>query len=219
MIWKGFVSAAWLCLLVSPLLAQPELNVIQGGIQGGNFDWDVGITPDLVLAGGSTPIAVEMGFRLTGAPLLSATNINPAEFDTPNPGMVIFGWETLTDLGGGNFKPVGLQSNTPTGEIFVAYGTIDFATPGLKPFLNIVAQGPANGGPSLTSTIEWLGVYAVGHGRISQLVSGGGQNFDTFAGTASQAIPEPTSCVLLAFASVIGSFRIVSRRSKRTPLN
>ena len=217
--WKCFASAAFFCLIVSPLFAQPELNIIQGGIQGGNFVWEVGVTPDLVLAEGSTPIAVELGFRLTGAPLLSATNINPLEFDTVNPGLPIFGWETLTDVDPGpgvNLRPVGLQVNPPTDEIFVAYGTVDFTTPGAKPFLQIVAQGPANGGPSLSSTIEWLGVYAIGHGRIAQLTSRTtSENFDTFAGSDTQVVPEPASAVLLAFASAIMAVRIASRRSRR----
>ena len=89
---NNFGPAALLCLVASPLYAAPILNVEPGGVQAGNFIWDVSITPDLDIAGGSTPMALELGFRLTGAPLLSATNINPAEFDTPNPGQVIFGW-------------------------------------------------------------------------------------------------------------------------------
>ena len=194
---KAFVAAPMLCLLASPLLAQPELNVSPGGIQGGNFVWNVGISPDFDLAGGDTAIAVELGFRLTGAPLLTATNINPSEFDTPNPGLPIFGWETLTDVGGGNFRPVGLQVNPASGEVFVAYGSEVLTTPGVTPFLQITAQGPANGGPLPASTIEWLGVYAVGHGRIAQLISGNAENFDIFAGSATQVIPEPTSAVLL----------------------
>ena len=206
MTWKNFASVAVLCLLVSPVFADPQLNVVPGGIQGGNFVWDVSITPDLALPfDGDTPVAFELGFRLTDAPLISATNINPGEFDSPNPGNVIFGWETLTDLDPGpgmNLKPVGLQTNTGTGEIFAAFGSIVFATPGPKPFLQIVAQGPANGGPSLSSTIQWLGAYAVGHGRIAQIVGITGENFDLYAGTATQAIPEPASGALLVFGAV-----------------
>ena len=167
-------SHYWRCHLVSPAFAQPQLTLVKGGIEAGNWVWQVDVTPDLLLAGGSTPMAVELGFRLTGAPLVSAANINPSQWNTPNPGLQIFGWETLTDIDPGpgvNNRPVGLQSNTATSEIFVAYGSTSFTTPGPKPFLKIVARGPGNGGP-LSSTIEWLGVYAVGHGRIAQLVSG-----------------------------------------------
>ncbi len=218
---KNFVCAALLFLVflvTSPLFAAPTLNVVPGGVQGNNFVWDVSITPDLALAGGSTPIALELGFRLTGAPLLSATNVNPLEFDTPNPGMVIFGWETLTDLDPGpgvNNRPVGLQSNLATSEIFAAYGTVDFTTPGAKPFLKVITQGPGNGGPSPSSTIQWLGKYAVGQGRIAQLISGPpfAQNFDIYSGTATQMVPEPASAAILAFGAAVLALGVNRRRS------
>jgi hypothetical protein len=134
------------------------------------------------------------------------TNINPGEWPLANPGLLIFGWETLTDLDPGpgvNNHPVGLQSNPATSEIFVAYASVDFTTPGPKPFLEIVAQGPGNGGPP-SSTIEWLGVYAVGHGRIVQLISGGNaESFDIFAGTATQFVPEPAGAGLLACGMIV----------------
>jgi hypothetical protein len=214
--WQGFVSTAFLCALASPLCAAPLLNVVPGGVQGGNWVWDVSITPDLAIAGGSTPMAVELGFRLTGAGLTSVT-IDPANWNTPNPGTVIFGWETLTDVDPGaavNLRPVGLQTNLPTKEIFVAYGSIDFTTPGAKPFLKILAPGPQNGGAALSSTIQWLGVYAVGHGRIAQLISGGTNagNFDTFAGTATQRVPEPVSLGILAFSAFACAIVFVRRR-------
>jgi hypothetical protein len=211
--WKCFGSAILLCLLVSPLFAQPELNVTSGGIQGGNFVWEIAVTPDLVLAGGSTPMALEMGFRLTGSPLANVTNINPTEWDTPNPGRPIFGWETLTELRPGAFYPEGLQSNTATSEVFVAYGSNVFTTPGPKPFLRIEALGPGYGG-STGSTIEWLGVYAMGHGSIAQLINRtDSDSFDIFAGTATQVTPEPepTSVVLLAIASVAMALTAGSR--------
>jgi hypothetical protein len=216
--WKCFVPAILLCLLGSQLFAQPQLNVVPGGIQGGNFVWDVSLTPDLVLAGGSTPLALEMGFRLTGSPLVSATNINPAEWDTVNlnPGRPIFGWEMTTELRPGVFFPVGLQSNTVTSEVFVAYGSaISFATSGPKPFLRIEALGPGNGG-STSSTIEWLGVYAVGHGRIAQLVGGptNADNFDIYAGSATQFVPEPASAALLALASIVMAIAFGSRHAR-----
>jgi hypothetical protein len=213
---RRLVPAVLLCLLVSPLFAQPQLNVVPGGIQGGNFVWDVSVTPDLILGGGNTPLALEMGFRLTGSSLVSATNINPAEWDSPNPGNPIFGWEMTTEIRPGEFFPVGLQSNTATSEVFAAYGSIDFTTPGPKPFLRVEARGPGNGG-STSSTIEWLGVYAVGHGRIAQLIAGGSTatNFDIFAGMSTQVIPEPASAALLAFASVVMTFGFGSRRTRR----
>jgi hypothetical protein len=204
---KILVFATLACAVASPVFAQPQLTLLKGGLEAGNWVWQVDITPDLVLAGGETPLAVELGFRLTGAPLLDVTNINPSQWTTPNPGRVIFGWETLTDIDPGpgvNNRPVGLQANTATEEIFVAYASADFSTPGPKPFLKIVAQGPGNGGPP-SSTIEWLGVYAVGKGRIAQLINGGSTagNFDIFAGAATQLVPEPTGSALLVLGCVL----------------
>jgi hypothetical protein len=177
--------------------------------------WEVGIAPDLILAAGSTPLAVELGFRLTGAPLESATNINPLEWDTPNPGVVIFGWETLTDVDPGpgfNMRPEGLQVNTTTDEIFVAYGSTVFDTPGNKPFLKIVTQGPANGGAA-SSTIEWLGAYIFDNGRISQIVGGfTSANFDIYSGTATQLIPEPATVLLLPLAALWAAVFVRRRR-------
>jgi len=208
---KKFVFAVAFLILATPVFAAPTLSVVPGGIQGGNWVWDVSVTPDLVLAQTSTPLAVELGFRLTTAPLLSATNINPSEFDTPNPGKVIFGWETLDPTANNN--PVGLQVNTSTGEIFAAIGTIDFATPGSKPFLRIIAQGPGNGGP-LSSSIQWLGAYAVGKGRIAQLISSTSvANFDIFAGTSTQ-IPEPASSTMLAIGGIATMTGFAARRRR-----
>ena len=188
--------------------AAPVFTMVPLGLEGGNYAWRLDITPDLVLAGGSTSMAVELGFRLTGSPLLSATNINPSEWDTPNPGNVIFGWEALTDQDPGpgtNFKPEGLQSNTSTSEVFAAYGSIDFTTPGAKPFLKFLASGPTNGGTG-SSTIQWLGRYGIGaaNGRISQGLPGPpfSLNFDIYAGSATQ-IPEPVSAMLLAMGAAV----------------
>ncbi len=102
---KKFVFVVAFFILATPGLAAPTLSVVPGGIQGGNWVWDVSITPDLVLAQGSTPIAVDLGFRLTTAPLLSVTNVNPSEFDFNIAGRVIFGWETLY---GNPARPEGL---------------------------------------------------------------------------------------------------------------
>jgi hypothetical protein len=222
--------AAW--SLASPLLAAPSMTISAGGIQGGNWVWDVSLTPDLVLAGGSTPLAVELGFRLTGSQLLSVTNINPGEFYASNPGTIIFGWETTYVEGNG--KPIGLEVNctgcsavNPTtlggpsttivpgnaNEIFAAIGSDIFTTPGPKPFLQIVAQGPDNGGGS-SSTLEWLGAYG-GKGRIAQATTGipPSQNFDLYAGTATQ-VPEPASAALLALG-VMAATCFSARRLRR----
>jgi hypothetical protein len=165
---------------------------------------NVSVTPDFLLAPSGTPLAVELGFRMVGDPLISATNINPSQWDTPNPGKKIFGWEP-DDINSSTSS--GLHVNTPTSEVFVAYGSINFTTPGAKPFLQIIAQGPGSGGPA-SSTIQYLGAYPVAgtNGRIAQLVGSNGVNFDLYSGSVTQT-PEPTSAVLLALGSVGFVFR------------
>lgn len=221
MTWKTFISASLLCGIAPSLFAAPGLTIVPGGIQAGNWVWDVAITPDLVAAGGLTPVNFELGFRLTGAPLLSASNINPLEFEASLPGDVIFGWETLYGIPpapeGLEINCMGCTATNPTtfppmndhsatvvlgsaNEIFAALGSIPFTTPGPKPVLRIVVPGPGEG--YLASTIQWLGAYN-GNGRISQLVGISGQNFDIYSGTATQFVPEPTSALLMLGGALV----------------
>jgi len=216
--------------LASPLLAAPSLTITPAGIQGGNWVWDVSITPDLILAGGSTPLAVELGFRITNSQLLSVINVNPSQWDHNNPGAVIFGWETL--YASANNHPRGIEVNCTgctvsnaapfgsppvtivpgtTNEIIAAMGSVIFTTPGPKSFLQIVAQCPGNGGPS-SSTLEWLGAYG-GKGRIAQATTGipPAQNFDLYACTATQ-VPEPAGVALLALGVLTATLSINTRR-------
>jgi hypothetical protein len=212
MIFKSCGFATILCVFALPGFAAPTLNVTPGGIQSGNWVWDVSITPDFILAPGGTPLAVELGFRMLGDPLVSATNINPTEWDTPNPGRKIFGWEASDPFNSANAD--GLQMNTSTSEIFVAYGSINFTTPGAKPFLKIIASGPGSGGPS-SSTIQYLGAYPVAgtNGRIAQIVGNTALNFDLYSGTATQGVPEPASSVLAG--SMMIFFAAIRRRRGR----
>lgn len=216
--------------LLAPLaVAAPTLSVTPLGLQSGNWVWEVGVSPDQALAGpGGTPIAVELGFRLTGTPLVSVTNLSPLIFDTNTPGLSIFGWEIPY---GSPARPEGIEANCAscsvintallgghastvvpgtTNEIFAAMGSIDNSLTGPIPLLKIIGKGPGNGGPS-SSTIEWLGAYG-GKGRIAQLVRGNNsENFDTFAGSATQ-VPEPASAMLLLCAT-LGS--LVHKRRRR----
>ena len=201
---KVLSFAASLCGLASTAFAAPILSVTPGGIQAGNWVWDVSVTPDFLLAPGGTPLAVELGFRMIGDPLVSATNVNPSEWDTPNLGKKIFGWEPDSI---NSSTSSGLQVNTSTNEVFVAYGSIDFMTPGAKAFLKIIALGPGNGGPA-TSTIQYLGAYPVAgtNGRIAQIVGATSLNFDLYTGFVTQ-VPEPASVFLLVLGSVVLAFR------------
>jgi hypothetical protein len=205
---KTIGFAVILCAIASSVLAAPSIDVTPGGIQSNNWVWNIGFTPDLSLVPDSsgTPIAIEFGFRLTGAHLISATNINPSEFDTPNPGTAIFGWETLDPTA--NNRPVGLQVNTTTGEIFASYGSINFTSAGSKPFLKVLA-GPVSDPGSLISTIQWLGAYGSGasQGIIAQVNGLVGTTYTTgnyyFGGSATQSIPEPTSVALLGIGAIL----------------
>ena len=232
---KIFGLATLLCAFVSTAYSDPTITISPGGVQSGNWVWNVSITPDLSLVpdGSGTPVAVEFGFRLTGDALVNVSNINPSEWDTSNPGKVIFGWEVLYP--GSNNHPEGIEAqcaactitNTAGGghsativngtanEIFASLGSVNFTTPGAKALLKITALGPGNGGPS-SSTIDWLGAYNSGKGIIAQINGGGFGNSYTvgsyfFSGSATQGVPEPASAVLIA--TIAGVF--LSLRSRR----
>jgi hypothetical protein len=233
MIRKIALAAAIIATCSTSAFADPILSVIPQGLQGGNWVWEVDITPDLVQAGGHTPLAAELGFRLTGDPLVSVTNLSPLIFDSNNPGLTIFGWEI--PYSDGNNHPEGIEANCTgcsianlalggghaatvvpgtTNEIFSALGSINVAVPGAIPYLQIVAKGPGNGGPS-TSTIQWLGAYIL-QGQIAQLVGNFPQGF-FYSGTASQSVPEPASVALFSCAA-LGFMAMSNRRPARTRL-
>ncbi|HEX4416080.1 MAG TPA: PEP-CTERM sorting domain-containing protein [Lacipirellulaceae bacterium] len=214
---KLVLSAIVASLFVSTTTAAPVLSVIPQGLQGGNWVWEVDITPDLAIAGGFTPLATELGFRLSGDPLVSVTSASPLVFDTNLAGNVIFGWEIPY---GSPPYPEGVEANCAacsvtnlatfaghaatvvpgtTNEIFSALGSINVAVPGAIPYLKIVAQGPGTGGPS-SSTIQWLGAYS-GQGHISQEVGGNPQDF-SFSGSLTQSVPEPASLTLISGAAL-----------------
>jgi hypothetical protein len=218
---KNFSFATLLCAIVSTAVAAPTLTAIPGGVQAGKWVWNIDITPDLSLVPDSsgTPMAVELGFRLTGAPLLSATITDPVAWDTLNPGKKIFGWEPSDPFNSNN--SFGIQTNLVTGEIFAAIGSMNFTTPGPTHFLTVMTSGPSTGPPSFSSTIQWLGVYGVGSnkGRMAQITGGtsGGPytsgTFDTFAGSATQAVPEPATATLLAVVVFTISMRRFRQRA------
>lgn len=213
-----------LCLTATSSWAVPVLNVTPGGLQGGNWVWNVSVTPTAA----DSPLAVELGFRLSDSPLTNATNANPSEWDTNLPGNSIFGWEVLYGV---RPKPEGLEINCTSctatnaatfgghsttvvagtnNEIFAAFGSIDFPTAGDKPFLKIIALGPGNGG-SNTSSIQWLGAYG-GKGRIAEIAGVTAVNYDIYAGVATQTVPEP-AC--LAFFIAGAALALVEHRSRR----
>jgi hypothetical protein len=214
---KIFGFATLLFAIASSALAAPIFTAVPAGIQAGSWVWNIDITPDLTLIpdNSGTPVALEFGFRLSGGQLLSATIADPVQFDTPNPGPKVFGWETPDPLFPNPAYGYGLQSNLVTNEVFASYGSINFTTPGPKHFLTIRTSGPPL---SPSSTIQWLGAYS-GTGKITQVTGQLGTTYTTgdffFAGTATQAIPEPASAAMIAIGLAVGSFSVRRRRSIR----
>jgi hypothetical protein len=193
MSWKIIVSAGLLCVLASPVFAQPTLSVTAGGTKSsnyldanGNWVWNTQITdssPLPVPAG--TVLAGELGFS-TNSTLKGATNLSTGagnNFDTPNPGTSIFGWETPGV--GSNGKPVGVETNCAAGctvnvpgtspnTVFAALGSAPFTSVGPHPYVQVVQTRPvvSLANVNSTATLTTSGAY-VGKGRIAELNAGG----------------------------------------------
>lgn len=190
MSWKNFVTAGLLCVLATPAFAAPGLKITSGGLNAsGQWVWNVQVASSVA----SSPLAAELGFRVTGTGLTSAATVNPVtNFDTANPGSVIFGWEALTDVDPApattNNKPVGLQTNIPTAEIFAALGSVDFAAIGDHDFIQIVGGKPT--AVALTSSVQALGKYGTGsvQGRIAEVSGASAINYAGFVGTATRTL-------------------------------
>jgi len=222
MSWKSLVTAGLLCVLASPVFAAPTLTLVPGGTfasnhldANGNWVWKVQVTPDLALVpdASGTPVAAEVGFT-SSRDVVSAARLNQAtNFDTLNPGAVIFSaWQTagngLLDAASNN-RPTGLQLNGPgigttagasytanssvsgtANQVFAALGSVNFTTAGAKDVISITAKGPDFN--NLTTTITTGGVYGTGstNGRLTQITGLTGttyttSNFDTFSGPTS----------------------------------
>src|SRR5262245_39381869 len=114
MSWKSLVTAGLLCVLASPVFANPNMALVAGGTvanghlnASGQWVWTLQVTPDtsMVPDASGTPVGIELGFTgsSTGAVagqgnIISASR-NPASgtgsFDTINTGAVIFpAWQT-----------------------------------------------------------------------------------------------------------------------------
>jgi len=156
MSWKSFLTAGLLCVLASPLFAQPgpTVTIRPGGTfannhlnAAGEWVWNAYINPDLGLntngADPGTPVAAEFGFRFNSA-VLSATVLNTTIFDTLNPGKSVFGWESTSPGGNpcnANGNPCGIQiGGAGNTEVFAAVGS-----------RNLLAADRVNLGPDLIS--------------------------------------------------------------------
>jgi hypothetical protein len=208
MSWKSFVSAGLLCVLASPLFAQPVADIVPGGSfasgrlnAAGDWVWRVEIDTSNPIPSGSSPLDAELGFKETGSVLLDANSLSSGagvNFDTVVPGTPIWGWENPGT--GTNGFPEGLQSNCAGGlctentpgddpnSIFAALGSQVYSTPTSNiPFIEIISQGPSTTG-SLSSSISMSGVYGVGSnkGRIAEWAPSpppDSINHDTYTGT------------------------------------
>ncbi|MEX2169127.1 MAG: PEP-CTERM sorting domain-containing protein [Pirellulales bacterium] len=171
MSWKNVVCVALCAMFASPALAVPTLQITNVGLDSnGNWIWIVGVTPDTAFFQNNPPngtggsIAVELGFTASGKPAgTNFVNDTPAvitaNIDNLNPGSVIFGWETLTDLNPGpleNLRPVGLQASQANDQIYAALGTTYFLSGGSKPILTVTTKGPSTT-TGLTSTLALSG--------------------------------------------------------------
>jgi hypothetical protein len=146
-----------------------------------------------------SPLALELGFRATGGNILSASaaqNFVRVEH-TDNAGNAIFGWETLTDVGGGNMKPVGIQIGTgANANTAVAYlGTADLPM-GLKyDLLTIVTEATVTslawgGRFNADGTMAPIGTFE--NGRIAHLQGNNSTNFHSYSGSLPQNAPGAT---------------------------
>jgi hypothetical protein len=204
---KNFVAAVLLCVLTSPAFAAPTVDAsdLNGTAESsghldadGNWIWNIRIyqsEPPVDLPGlpPGSPLAAEIGFQTDRA--VQSVAINTFDFDDPNPGNVIFGWEDLTALGGsgdcdsglpGNC-PVGLEwdgtddpnnptigGNAPNNQIFTAFGSVDYENDvDGKDYATITVARPVTTDADVddVTTLTMLGAYGVGgnKGRIAEL--------------------------------------------------
>jgi hypothetical protein len=232
MSWKSFVTAGLLCALASPAFAAPRVNATANGNQASGHlntagEWVLTIQlaqsttpvdlPDPDGPGGvddpppGSPLAAELGFSSNNV-MAGIAPQSPLIFDDPNPGNVIWGWETLTDLGGtGNCDsgdpgncPVGAQLEPagvdPINEAFIAYGSADLLSDtGFKDFATITTARPVttNSEVDYVDTVTMSGTYGTGgvKGRIAELnpawTGGVGSppislNYDDYAGSVTR---------------------------------
>jgi len=213
MSWKSLVSAGLLCVLASPAFAGPTLNITGGILNQVTAPavpvriWNVAAGPDLALDPAGSSLEIELGFEAIGGNILSISTLaNEAAAAAPavgrveqpsQPGNRIFGWEPLTDVGGGNMKAQGANLGSSFGSPTQAaafFAANLFTTAGNRDLVTITTDA------SVTQ-LKWGGAYtsagvylapngtlqATGNGRIAQTQTAapGAVNFDTYNGSLS----------------------------------
>jgi hypothetical protein len=234
MSWKSFVTAGLLCVLATPAFAAPTIQMTKGTAgqapnannyldADGNWVWQVRLSQSNPIVdiddGGpiaaGSPLAAELGLQTTNSAVLGVA-VNTTDFDDPNPGNVIFGWEDLTALGGtgpcdsatpGNC-PVGLlwdgnDASAPDNQVYTAFGSVDYLSDGDgKDYVRLTTDGPNTGTPlvagKLNYTVAVTGSYGGGgtNGRIAELndaYDGDGTppislNYDTYANSFVRSV-------------------------------
>jgi hypothetical protein len=201
MSWKSIVTAGLLCVLASPVFADPALVVTGSRLNRAATPtrvWNISVSPDLAISPGGSPLAVELGFRAIGGNIISASaarnmpsRVEHANDPNGQPGNAVFGWETNTDLGGGNMKPVGVQVGTGANadEAVAFLGTADFTTGTRQDLLTIITEAGV-------TSLEWGGRFnpdgttaAVGaflNGRIAHVQGTSSANFHSYDGALAQ---------------------------------
>lgn len=232
MSWKKIATVAVCALMATQAWAGPSLHLANTGLNAaGNWVWELRANPDPAQftsqtqgTGGS--LALELGLQTSQGSILSITpnpagsgtipNTTTGNASSPvefiNPGNVIFGWETLTDISqaqnGSNMKPVGIQigAGGNSNQAFLALGTTFFTSAaGSNGYLiaNIVTTGPDSDqvGNLVTTNLQVVGRYdgngfllgspnpATGKGVLAQSISStNALVYDDYAGNATRSV-------------------------------
>jgi hypothetical protein len=184
MSWKSIVCTGLLCVIASPVLADPILGVDLvrdlGGVPvldpaTGDWQWAVTVTPDASLftttdegTGGS--IAIEIGITASGAALTGAT-VNATSFPNEN-----FG-DSPYAFGENPADGLTIMGN----QLFAALGSTFFTTADPQQVFTFTTAGPTE--VNLTTSVLWEGAYG-GNVRVAQ----GDDNFDDFSGTITKTV-------------------------------
>lgn len=198
---KYLAIIALLCALIAQSSqAAPTMSVVHTGLNAGNREWLVSITPDASLFSDNPPngvggsVAVELAFSIDNpTDLLSVVIADPVSWPNPNPGNNPFT--------GGVFC-CGTYIDLAADNTFAAYGSAYFTTGTPKSFLKITTAGS---GPT---TLRY-GTNASAVSTKGTIIAQGGVNFFNNGGVVS--VPEPASIVMLGFA---GFALVLGRRSR-----
>jgi hypothetical protein len=193
---KNLACIALLCALVAQSSqAAPSMSVVPTGLNAGNREWLVSITPDATLFADNPPngvggsVAVELAFSIDNpTDLLSVVIADPVSWPNPNPGNNPFT--------GGVFC-CGTYIDLAADNTFAAYGSAYFTTGTPKSFLKITTAG------SGATTLRY-GTAASGNATKGNIIAQAGTLFTPYTGVVS--VPEPASIAILAIAGLALAF-------------